>query len=167
MYPIDNQIVKIYRIEYEDNRYNTEGTMSRYKVGFWLVSSMIEQDPGGGRRGVGADSGMKTLMDRMQTRLGKGENAVWLALAIALIVWASAFPGIRAGLDGYAPAHLALLRFLVACTVLTGYAVLRRIRLPEARDLPAICLAGFLGIAFYHVLLNTGELTVSAGAIPS
>ena len=85
-------------------------------------------------------------------------------LAIALVVWASAFSGIRAGLGAYTPAHLALLRFLVAGTVLTGYAIVIRIRLPEVRDIPAILLAGFLGIAFYHVLLNTGELTVSAGA---
>ncbi len=107
---------------------------------------------------------MKTITVRKQPRSGQGNKAVWVPLAIALVVWASAFSGIRAGLDAYTPAHLALLRFLVACTVLTGYAVVIRIRLPAVRDLPAIFLAGFLGITFYHVLLNTGELTVSAGA---
>ena len=77
---------------------------------------------------------MNTLMDRKQPRSGLGKKAVWVPLAIALVVWASAFSGIRAGLDAYTPAHLALIRFLVACTVLTGYAVVIRIRLPAVRD---------------------------------
>jgi drug/metabolite transporter (DMT)-like permease len=37
-------------------------------------------------------------------------------------------------------------------------------RLPEVRDLPGLLLAGTLGITIYHLLLNFGELTVSAGA---
>jgi drug/metabolite transporter (DMT)-like permease len=37
-------------------------------------------------------------------------------------------------------------------------------RLPERRDLPAIFLAGFLAFTVYHVALNYGEVTVSAGA---
>src|SRR3712207_9295919 len=37
-------------------------------------------------------------------------------------------------------------------------------RLPEIGDLPAIFAVGFLAFALYHVGLNFGELTVSAGA---
>jgi drug/metabolite transporter (DMT)-like permease len=37
-------------------------------------------------------------------------------------------------------------------------------RLPEMRDLPVILLAAFLAFAVYHVALNYGEITVSAGA---
>ena len=37
-------------------------------------------------------------------------------------------------------------------------------RLPERRDLPAVFLAGFLAFTLYHVALNYGEVTVSAGA---
>jgi drug/metabolite transporter (DMT)-like permease len=36
-------------------------------------------------------------------------------------------------------------------------------RLPEVGDLPAIPLSGFLAFTVYHVALNYGELTVSAG----
>lgn len=86
------------------------------------------------------------------------------ALAITLIFWASAFAGIRAGLEAYTPGHLALLRFLVASSVLAAYALATRMRLPDRRDLPAIALAGFLGITVYHVALNYGELTVTAGS---
>jgi hypothetical protein len=36
-----------------------------------------------------------------------------LAGATTLVLWASSFPGIRAGLSGYQPGHLVLLRFLI------------------------------------------------------
>ncbi|WP_456444436.1 DMT family transporter [Deinococcota bacterium DY0809b] len=86
------------------------------------------------------------------------------ALAFTLVLWASAFAGIRAGLEGYGPAHLALLRFLVASSTLVVYAALARVRPPRRADLGRIALLGFLGITVYHVALNYGELTVSAGA---
>jgi drug/metabolite transporter (DMT)-like permease len=86
------------------------------------------------------------------------------ALSTALLLWASAFAGIRAGLRGYGPGHLALLRFLTASLVLAGYALFRRVRLPEPRDLPGLLLTGLLGISFYTVAINYGEQTVTAGA---
>ncbi|MFZ5634005.1 MAG: DMT family transporter [Bacillota bacterium] len=86
------------------------------------------------------------------------------ALGTTLFFWASAYAGIRAGLQSYSPAHLALLRFLVASAVLAGYAALTRMRLPDRKDLPAILILGFLGITVYHVSLSYGEITVTAGA---
>ena len=44
---------------------------------------------------------------RMDARLS-------IAVVAAVFFAASAFPGISAGLEGYSPGHLALLRFLVA-----------------------------------------------------
>jgi drug/metabolite transporter (DMT)-like permease len=87
-----------------------------------------------------------------------------VAAGVTLLFWASAFAAIRAGLAAYAPGHLALLRFLVASAALAVYAVLTRMRLPAARDLPAMLLMGLLGITLYHVALNYGEVTVTAGA---
>ena len=86
------------------------------------------------------------------------------ALVITTVFWASAFAGIRAGLDAYGPGQVALFRFLVASAVLAAYAALTRMRLPERRDLPAVFLAGLLAFAVYHVALNYGEVTVSAGS---
>jgi len=87
-----------------------------------------------------------------------------LSLAISVVLWASAFVGIRAALPGYSPAHLALFRFLIASLVLALYAaVSRQIRLPDRHDLPAIIVAGFCGITLYHLVLNYGELHVEAG----
>ena len=87
-----------------------------------------------------------------------------VALGITVFFWAAAFAGIRVGLKSYDPGELALLRLLVASVTLTAYAAFARMRLPEVRDLPAIVLAGFLAFALYHVALNFGERTVSAGA---
>jgi drug/metabolite transporter (DMT)-like permease len=86
------------------------------------------------------------------------------ALATALLLWASAFAGIRAALRGYSPGHLALLRFLTASVVLAAYALFYRVRLPAGRDLPGLALAGLTGISFYTVAINYGEQTVTAGA---
>ena len=86
------------------------------------------------------------------------------ALAVTVVLWASAFAGIRAGLEAYGPGQLALIRFLVASVVLAGYAAITRMRLPERQDLPAVFLAGFLAFTLYHVALNYGEVTVSAGS---
>jgi drug/metabolite transporter (DMT)-like permease len=86
------------------------------------------------------------------------------ALAVTTILWASAFAGIRAGLEAYGPGQVALSRFLIASAVLAGYAAITRMGLPERQDLPAVFLAGFLAFTVYHVALNYGEITVSAGS---
>lgn len=100
-------------------------------------------------------------------------TSVWLALGAALLLWASAFPGIRAGLapvtgtpgpDGFGPGELAFLRFGTASIVLIVYAFAVRLRLPRREDLGRIALAGLLGITIYHVALNFGERTVQSGA---
>lgn len=87
-----------------------------------------------------------------------------LALAATLLLWASAFAGIRAGLRAYSPAHLAVLRFLVASLVLAIYAGLAHFRRPQARDIPGLILTGAIGITFYNLALNYGETRVTAGA---
>lgn len=84
-------------------------------------------------------------------------------LGLTIIFWASAFAGIRAGLEEYSPGHVALIRMLVASMVLVIYALLVRMRPPEARDLPIILLCGFLAFTVYHVALSYGEVTVAAG----
>lgn len=86
------------------------------------------------------------------------------ALAVTLVLWASAFVGIRAGLQGYAPAELALLRYLVASLVLAAGALRTRIRLPARSDWKRIALAGALGFTLYNLALNSGEMRVTASA---
>ncbi len=91
------------------------------------------------------------------------EARVLFAIALTILPWASAFAGIRAGLHDYSPAHLTLLRFLVASSVMLIYALWVRMPMPERRDWPAIFGLGFLGITVYHTALNFGQVTVKAG----
>lgn len=83
---------------------------------------------------------------------------------LVILLWGSAFAGIRHGLEGYSPEHLSFLRLLVGSVALICYAALRKMKLPEIKDWPVIFLFGFLGFAVYQTGLNYGEQTVSAGA---
>lgn len=82
---------------------------------------------------------------------------------ITIIIWASAFPGIRVALMAYSPEHISLLRLLIGSFVLIIIAVIRKTPLPELKDIPIILLLGFLGFTVYQVALNYGEQTISAG----
>lgn len=91
-------------------------------------------------------------------------SRIIFVLSFALVAWASAFAGIRAGLRGYGPANLAVLRFLGASAVLAVYAAVAHFRRPALRDMPGLALSGAIGITFYNLALNYGETRVTAGA---
>lgn len=91
-------------------------------------------------------------------------SRILVALTFTLVVWASAFAGIRAGLRGYSPANLAIMRFLIASTVLAIYAGIAHFSGPVLRDIPGLILTGAVGITFYNLALNYGETRVTAGA---
>jgi drug/metabolite transporter (DMT)-like permease len=86
-----------------------------------------------------------------------------VAVAAAIFFGASAYAAIGDALGAYSPGALALLRMLVASAVLAVYATISRMGLPEARDLPAVALAGLFAFALYNLALNSGQLTASAG----
>ncbi|PNY80681.1 DMT family transporter [Deinococcus koreensis] len=85
------------------------------------------------------------------------------AILVTIVFWASAFAGIRAGLEAFTPGHLTLYRFGVAALALGLYALVARIPLPPRDVLARIALLSFSGITLYHVCLNYGELSVPAG----
>ena len=86
------------------------------------------------------------------------------AHSVTIVLWASAFPGIRAALTAYSPEHVSLLRLLVGSGFLLIVAMILKIRLPEKRDFPVILLLGFLGFSVYQMGLNYGEQAISSGA---
>jgi drug/metabolite transporter (DMT)-like permease len=86
-----------------------------------------------------------------------------LAAVVTILTWGSAFAGIRVGLGAYTPAHLALLRFAVASLALAAYAAATHMPLPARRDLPGLALIGAVGIAFYNLALNYGQMSIPAG----
>jgi len=86
------------------------------------------------------------------------------SLVIAITLWASAFVAIRAGLRGYSPGSLALLRYLIASTcMLPLYLQVPNRQKFNAPEVLKLLIIGMIGIGFYNVTLNYAELTVSSG----
>ncbi len=117
---------------------------------------------------------MQVKVDAKQTEAIKPAPATLdgrtlLFILITIVLWASAFAAIRAGLassthpGGYQPGSLALLRFLTASAALAVYAAASRMPLPPLRDWLRLLPLGFVGITVYHVALNYGEVSVPAG----
>jgi drug/metabolite transporter (DMT)-like permease len=91
---------------------------------------------------------------------------VVLALAVTLLLWASAFVGIRYAVREYDAGGLALFRnSITAFTMLCIALVARRqaLKPPRLRDLGMLFAAGGVGIALYQVALISGERSVDAG----
>src|SRR6056297_909513 len=89
----------------------------------------------------------------------------FLALLGVAVLWGSAFPLIKVGLEGLSVPHLTVARHLVASAAFVPFLLLTGARLrPQARDVPWFLLLGATGIFVYHTALNAGELRVSAGA---
>ena len=85
------------------------------------------------------------------------------AAGVTVVLWASAFVGIRAAGDDFSPGGLALGRLTIAAVVLGLLVLARREPFPAARDLPLIALSGLLWLGAYSVLLNAAEQRVDAG----
>jgi drug/metabolite transporter (DMT)-like permease len=105
----------------------------------------------------------KTLMWSKQLLSAEVHWQTYLAILLTVVFWASAFAGIRVGLQAYTPESVALLRYLTASMILIIYALLTRMSLPRWRDVPGIALTGFIGFTFYNVALNAGEEQIPAG----
>jgi drug/metabolite transporter (DMT)-like permease len=85
------------------------------------------------------------------------------AIAVTLLLWASAFVAIRHLGGSVSPGALSLGRLLVASLVL-GVMVLRRPRRwPTRRDLPLLLACGVLWFGVYNVALNAAEQRIDAG----
>jgi drug/metabolite transporter (DMT)-like permease len=84
------------------------------------------------------------------------------ALAVTIVVWASAFAAIREAVRALGWAHLSFLRLAVAALVLGLLAAVKRVGRPARRDLPLLALCALSGMTAYQVLLNAGEITVPA-----
>ncbi|QGV08449.1 EamA family transporter [Bacillus cereus] len=94
----------------------------------------------------------------------KWDLRIIYAHAFMILIWGTAFPAIRMGLESYTPEHLTLLRLLIASFILLLFSFIYKLRLPDLKDIPAIFMFGALGFTFYHIALNYGEKTVNAGS---
>jgi len=87
-----------------------------------------------------------------------------IILFIAVILWASAFVGIRVGLNSYSPGALALFRYLIASIMMVPLYFRYRTRNISMSwtEIIRIVLIGIFGIGIYNIALNNGEITIPA-----
>jgi drug/metabolite transporter (DMT)-like permease len=90
-----------------------------------------------------------------------------LAALTTVVLWASAFVGIRSAGRSLSPGPLTLGRLLVGAAALGVLALARRERLPSRSDLSAVwaglLACGLLWFGAYSVALNAAERRVDAG----
>ncbi|MEY9951297.1 DMT family transporter [Leifsonia sp. EB34] len=91
------------------------------------------------------------------------------AASVTIVLWASAFVGVRIAGDGYSPGALAFGRQLVGAAMLTVFVVVRAartrqaIRLPRGRVAFAVLAWGGAWFGFYNLALNFAEQHLDAG----
>jgi drug/metabolite transporter (DMT)-like permease len=104
------------------------------------------------------------MADAATTRPTAAPSPLALAAAlVAVVLWASAFVGIRAAGEQLSPGPLSLARLLVGSAILGLLVAVRRERLPPRADVPRLVLCGLLWFAAYNVVLNAAERRVDAG----
>ncbi|MFJ9041316.1 DMT family transporter [Streptomyces sp. NPDC102406] len=86
-----------------------------------------------------------------------------LAACVTVVLWASAFVGIRSAGAHYSPGALALGRLLAGALVLGVIWAVRREGLPPREAWRGIVVSGVLWFGVYMVALNWGEQQVDAG----
>lgn len=87
----------------------------------------------------------------------------YIALALTMLLWASAFVGLRVVLKELDPLTLTSLRMVIACSAMAIIGALMRVKAPDRADWPALLLAGVSGFTLYHLALNFGLTSVTAG----
>ena len=87
-----------------------------------------------------------------------------LAAAVTVVLWGSAFIGIRSAGFDYSPGALALGRILIGTLALTVIAGLAgKLQLPRGRTLAGVLVWGVLWFGLYNLALNAAERTLDAG----
>lgn len=84
-------------------------------------------------------------------------------MAVTLVLWASAFVGIRHLGHDFSPGALSLGRLVVGALVLGLVALSAGLPRPTARQWGSIVAIGVLWFGVYNVALNAGEQRVDAG----
>jgi drug/metabolite transporter (DMT)-like permease len=87
----------------------------------------------------------------------------YLAAGGTVLFWSSAFPAVKYSLEYYSPEALMLFRFSLASVLLLAYCAIKKVPLPERRDLPMFVACGFVGLFVYMWAFNTGTDMVTSG----
>lgn len=90
--------------------------------------------------------------------------AATFAVAGTVALWASAFVAIRFAVASVSPVSVAVVRFVVASSVLALVTTLVREPPAARRAWPRLALVGLAGVTVYNLALNYGLVHVQAGA---
>jgi drug/metabolite transporter (DMT)-like permease len=90
-------------------------------------------------------------------------RAAIAAATVTVVLWASAFVGIRAAAPHFSPGSLALGRLLAGSVTLLIFLLISRQGLPPRAAWPGIVVSGVIWFGLYMVALNWGEELVDAG----
>jgi drug/metabolite transporter (DMT)-like permease len=88
---------------------------------------------------------------------------VLAAVAVTVLLWSSAFVGIRSAGRHLGPGELALGRLTVGSLALGVLVIIRREPLPGRRALAGTVVCGLLWFGLYNVALNAAERHLDAG----
>jgi len=86
-----------------------------------------------------------------------------VAAVVLLLVWGSSSVATKIGLGSYDPGQLALLRFLITTVIMTVFLLVRRLGLPERRDVLGLIALGIIGISVVQITFVYGLQTVDPG----
>lgn len=92
-----------------------------------------------------------------------GERIALAAALVTIVLWASAFVGIRAAAADFSPGALALGRLIVGSLALGVVVSMRRPVLPTRQTIVPILASGILWFGVYNLALNAAEREVDAG----
>jgi drug/metabolite transporter (DMT)-like permease len=100
------------------------------------------------------------------TGSGAAPTRAWLplaAVALTLVLWASAFVGIRHLGESVPPGTLSLARLVVMTLAVLALMKGRVSRLPDRREWPLILAGGISWFGVYNLALNESERRIDAG----
>ncbi|MCS3844959.1 DMT family transporter [Microbacterium sp. AK031] len=92
-----------------------------------------------------------------------GGSLILIAALVTVVLWASAFIGIRGAGPHFDPGALALLRMAVGSAALAIIALRHGIHMPERRHWLLVIVWGVGWFCIYNLALNSAERTLDAG----
>lgn len=95
--------------------------------------------------------------------MNKLRDTTFLSYLFTIILWGSAFPMIKIALNDFSAESLSAFRLILATIILLPFVIIKKLPIPELRDIPVIFILGFCGFVIYHTALNFGETLISAG----
>jgi drug/metabolite transporter (DMT)-like permease len=104
-----------------------------------------------------------SAIDNASDREARVERAALVAGLVTVVLWASAFVGIRAVAIDLSPGTIALGRLGIGSILLVGLVARRGWVQPSRRDLALVVAMGIVWSAGYSILLGAGERLVDAG----